>query len=174
MIGTILKWLGCFVILVIIAAGVMIYMAASAALRCEHALQSIMITCDLVSEYVKEHKGAWPRSWEDLENLPARERNYPWPEMSEWVQRYVEIDFDVDVEKINTESVEKFSAIRPLGPCFSYEHRMEEVLRVIRECRWKKEDFTRIPVMTSGHKLRIRKNPKYFTLQNTRKNRNFT
>ena len=103
------------------------YMVASTALWAENTMHTMAQVCGLVKEYMDENEGAWPRSWEDLEKLPPREGRwevYPWPEGSKKVQKHVEIDFNVDIDEIETESFdlfyEKFDVIWPRGAYFDY------------------------------------------------------
>ena len=141
--GSVLWKIGCFVIVaVVVTGGTIAYMGASWAIRAEHGLHAAILTHELLKEYMEAHDGAWPGSWEDLEKLPVRERRgmfQQWPESSKQVQRYMEIDFTVDVDKIETESLEqfkeKFDAIRPLGPCYPYDHywMMEQLYETIRK-----------------------------------------
>jgi len=144
--------LGCFVFIVVIV-GVLIfgYMVASTAIWAENSLHAILLSHDLVREYMVENDGEWPRSWEDLEKLPYREERrgmfQRWPERSKEVQKYVVIDFAADISKLNTESTEEFSGIQPIGPCFNYDHYPNawELYKVIEKYQRKKR------LMSGGH-----------------------
>lgn len=123
------------VVSVSIAVGVL-YCGIRWALTAECSLHATLLVVDLVREYVIDHQGAWPRSWEDLERLPPRQRAmFQWPADSEAVQRYVSVDFRADPKKLATESLEQFVAIQPRGPCYPYNHYPEiaELLDAIRK-----------------------------------------
>jgi hypothetical protein len=119
-------WL--LVLLLLFAAGGIawcIYVAASQSLHAEAALHATNEACELVTEYVRQNHGAWPRSWQDLEllSLPIDRFNvFPWPKDSQKLQQYVTIDFSADPALLAKQSVDDFEAIQPIGPCFSYKH----------------------------------------------------
>lgn len=114
------------------------YIAVSTSLTAEHALHANLLVLDLVREYVVDHQGAWPRSWEDLEQLPAREKGmFRWPLDAEEVRRYVSVDFAAEPDKLATQSVDQFDAIQPIGPCYLYKHysNVPRLLDAIRQTK---------------------------------------
>jgi hypothetical protein len=120
------------------------FIAASAALAAEHALHANLLVLDLVREYVVDHQGAWPRSWTDLEQLPAREgAGLRWPADAEEVRRYVAVDFAAEPDKLATQSVDQFDAIQPIGPCYILDGEMAVFLDGIRQTR--QADVRRLP-----------------------------
>lgn len=102
----------------------------STSLTAERSLHANLLVVDLVRQYVVDHKGEWPRSWQDLERLPG------WPEAKD-VRCYVSVDFGADPDKLVTESVEEFVAVQPLGPCYPYKHypQVTNLLEAIRRGR---------------------------------------
>jgi hypothetical protein len=112
------------VMLLLFAAGAVawcIYVAVSQSLHAEAALHATNEACELVTEYARQHHGAWPRSWQDLERLSMpidRFNVFPWPKESQRLQQYVTIDFSADPELLAKQSVDDFEAIKPIGPVF--------------------------------------------------------
>jgi hypothetical protein len=114
----------------------LIYTAVSESLTAERAFHANSLVVELLREYVVSHNGRWPRSWRDLERLPRRECSmFRWPADSEVVRRYVSVDFGADPEKLATESVEEFAAVRPRGPCYPYDEKLADLIGAIRTCR---------------------------------------
>lgn len=115
-----------------------VYCGIRSSLAAERALHANLLVVDLIREYVVDHKGAWPRSWQDLERLPPRQRAmFQWPEDGEEVRRYVSVDFGADPDKLATEPVEQFVAVQPQGPCYPYKDYPEvaKLLDAIRRSR---------------------------------------
>lgn len=118
----------------------MVYWGIRCALAAERALHATLLVIDLVREYVVDHQGAWPRSWQDLERLSPRDRAmFQWPEDAEDVRRYVSVDFGAHPHQLATESVEQFVAIQPQGPCYVYNYthypEIAKLLDAIRQSR---------------------------------------
>lgn len=125
------------VVSVSIAVGVL-YCGIRYSVTAERSLHATLLVVDLVREYVIYHQGVWPRSWQDLERLPPRQRAmFRWPADREAVRRYVSVDFRADPKKLATESVEQFVAVQPRGPCYPYKHYPEiaKLLDAIRKTR---------------------------------------
>jgi len=113
-----------------------IYCGISESLTAERSLHANLLVVDLLREYVVSHKGAWPGSWEDLEEVPGRRRAmFQWPEDKENVRHYVLVDFAADPDKLAKQSVEQFVAVQPRGPCYSYDAEVAQLLDAIRESR---------------------------------------
>lgn len=74
---------------------------------------------DLVGEYVKQHHGEWPRSWEDLETVPTEGKWYH-PIDFKKAQETVEIDFHADPSVIAHQMPNQFTAIRAKKPVLDY------------------------------------------------------
>ena len=97
--------------------------AAYVSLRAEKALHATLYTIDLVQKYVDQHEGRWPRSWADLESLPAPGPQFRWPEDSPELQSYVVVDFSVDPRQIAKQTEDEFDAILPAVPSYSFRQR---------------------------------------------------
>jgi hypothetical protein len=118
-----------------------IYGGVSAALAAERALHANSLVVGLVHDYIVDHEGAWPRSWEDLEGMASREVGmFEWPADKEEVWRYVSVDFTADPDVLATQSVREFTAIQPLGPCYSYDPEIESLLKTLRKQRREEEN----------------------------------
>jgi hypothetical protein len=89
----------------------------SSCLTAEKALHANRLVIELVREYAVAHRGAWPTSWRDLEQLSPREHAlFSWPQVRERVQKYVTVDFAADSNRLVTQPVEQFAAIHVCGP----------------------------------------------------------
>ena len=121
--------------LLIVAVGVvgwMVYSDISISLRAEKNLHATLATIRLVEQFVFD-KGRWPHSWEEMEqhpfpsttpsplNVGNREID-GWPAISKHLQECVAVDFHVDPEQIVRQDPAKFDAIKPIGPCYPYQH----------------------------------------------------
>lgn len=102
----------------------------------ERRLAHLRYVLAVVAQYVREHQGAWPGSWEEIEkvkpsslpsDIPARQA--PWPE----VRAEVKIDFRADPRKLLQAGPEQFDAITPRGRCGDYRADVERLLQAIRE-----------------------------------------
>lgn len=117
-------------------AGWCVYQGVSASVHAEYVLHAALLTVQLLEEYVVQHDGAWPRSWSDLETIPPRERGlFDWPKDSREVQRYVEIDFSANPERLAKQGIEGFDAVRPIGPYYGFKdsHEVKALLKALRE-----------------------------------------
>ncbi len=74
---------------------------------------------DLVGEYVKEHHGEWPHSWEDLKTVPTEGKWYH-PMDFEKAKETVDIDFDADPKVIAHQMPYQFEAIRAKKAVLDY------------------------------------------------------
>lgn len=117
--------------------GVWFVRAVRTAGEAERTLHATLFAITLVEQFVAEH-GRWPRSWEELEGLsvpgeppmPQEEertglrvggqRGYDWPAAAPAIRQRVAIDFGADSAAIAAEDPTDFTAVRPIGPCFSY------------------------------------------------------
>ncbi len=98
-----------------LSGGIMIAIAARHALQIEHMLQDNVLVFNLVTTYVEQNDGAWPRSWDDLKKM--KRSNSIWPDNYDQVRKNVIVDFDVEVEELKEIPTDQFRAIRPSRPC---------------------------------------------------------
>ena len=137
------KRIGCFLMIVaLIICAVLFTMACIAAytaLWAENGYHAILLVHEVTREYVSTHDGQWPRSWEDLENMPAsEERLRQWSEDRERVRKYVHVDFNANPDELAEQTVVQFDAIKPIGPTFFYQESDPEVpnlLKLLKETR---------------------------------------
>jgi len=119
---------GLRVLIFVVVAGVSgaawcVYQSISTASHAEMALHATQEVCELTSQYVREHDGRWPRSWQELEQLdspPGKFNLFPWPEKSTDLQEFVTIDFTADPDQLANQTIDDFEAIKPIGPYFPY------------------------------------------------------
>ncbi|MCS7304755.1 MAG: hypothetical protein NZ602_06585 [Thermoguttaceae bacterium] len=88
----------------------------------------------VLTEYVRQHQGAWPRSWEEIEKTPvppdAPPRHGAWPD----VRAHVKVDFNVDPRKLLQNGPDQFYAVSPKGRCSGdYREDVQRLLEAIRE-----------------------------------------
>jgi hypothetical protein len=127
------------VIVGIVAAlfiGRFVYQGMSKSREAERALHASSLTVQLLDAYVDQHDGNWPRSWHDLEEMPATEFGvFQWPQDSHEVQRYVEVDFAVDPHVVAEQGGNVVDAVTPICPVLSIEEleSMKDLLTYIRE-----------------------------------------
>jgi hypothetical protein len=123
-------------VLAALVAASFIYRGVSRSLEAERALYAASLTALLLDEYVATHDGAWPRSWNDLETLPANEWNmFQWPADSHAMQRYVEIDFAVNSQVLAEKKMSVLDAINVINVDLSAQEReaLRDILRVMHE-----------------------------------------
>ena len=125
-------WLIPIAILIVIVSvgGWMAYSGISISLQAERNLHDTLFAIQVVEQFVHD-KGHWPRSWEELEQLPFPsktpsplnvDRGYDedWPARSKIVWERVFIDFQAEPEQIARQDPMKFVAIKPIGPFYEY------------------------------------------------------
>lgn len=83
----------------------------------QHRYHAVICVCELVATHVERSAGKeWPRSWEELEKLPARDFNtFAWPRDEELLQALVIIDFSATVESAVRQTPDTFDSVRPAG-----------------------------------------------------------
>jgi hypothetical protein len=73
------------------------YDGISASLHAERVLGATRWTIEAAEDYVKAHDGAWPRSWEDLEQSSNHMKDvYGMTGGRKHVQEFVSVDFGAD------------------------------------------------------------------------------
>ena len=130
----------------------MVYSTASFALTSERALHANLFMVSVLRDYVIDTGGGWPRSWSDLERVPARQPSmYRWPADADKVRQHVWVDFNTDLDKLAAQSRDEFDAVKPVGPCFAFKHhsQVDALLDTIRQLRAKKLEGTTRPASTS-------------------------
>ena len=90
---------------------------AHSAIETEERLHATILVCGIVGDYLRRDEyRAWPRSWEDLQSVPAREWGFfAWPGDAQRITELVEVDFGVRLEDLAIQSADAFEAIRPNG-----------------------------------------------------------
>jgi hypothetical protein len=109
------------VLLAAIGFGACVYLGISSSLHAERGLHSINLVTVLVDRFLQQEK-RWPTSWKDLYTITDAKAPsmYSWPKDSETVQEFVAIDFDANLSRIASQTVEDFDAIKPIGSCYDY------------------------------------------------------
>ncbi|MBI3832415.1 MAG: hypothetical protein HY291_23020 [Planctomycetes bacterium] len=121
----IISLISCVVIVVLMVR------AASTASEAEHTLQVTIETSKILSTYVKDYPGRWPKSWEDLSKSSSDKGHILTYNLDEFKKR-VYVDFDANLDELATQKPETFSAVRPIGPCFdSYKVFIPELIESI-------------------------------------------
>jgi len=125
------RWLLGFLILWVVLFGIWrLYQAPrEARARLAHMRHVLAV----VAHYVRQHQGAWPRSWEEIEKTPVPPEAPPrlgaWPD----VRHHVKVDFQVDPRKLLQTGPDQFQAISPRGRCGDYREDVQRLLEAIRE-----------------------------------------
>lgn len=130
-----LRGLLILILIAALAGGYCLYLGISTSLHAERGLHAALLTVELLTDYVQQHEGQWPRSWSDLEDLPPREKVYKWPADSLVVQQYVTVDFSTDPQRLAKLNSAEFDAVRPIGPYYPFNDygAVEALLTAIRE-----------------------------------------
>lgn len=89
----------------------------------ERKLHALVCVANVMTEYLKAHDRAWPRSWSDLREVNVVEQGsmYHWPDDADEVERRVEIDFGVTAEDLASDDFDVSRVIRPRGE-YMYNH----------------------------------------------------
>jgi len=142
------RWLLGFLIFWVVLFG--IWRLYQAPREAQARLAHIRHVLAVVAQYVRQHQGAWPRSWEEIEKTPvppeAPRRLGAWPE----VRHHVKVDFQVDPRKLLQAGPDQFQAISPRGRCGDYREDVQQLLEAIREA---------LPPDTEAQKLQAQKAP---------------
>jgi hypothetical protein len=107
------------------------------AVRASHTLVMGRFATGLVEDFVRQHNGRWPSSWEELEVLADQKSDRHSP-VSDAMRHAVSIDFHAKPAILARQSPTEFTAIRPRAPCSAEYHeywRIESLIRTIREFR---------------------------------------
>lgn len=96
--------------------------------------QLVRVMYAVVTDYLDKHDGAWPSSWQDLEQMPSSGHWYD-PVDYPLVKQQVEIDFDPDLSQMIGQPPRDFTAIRAKNPVLDYSRdpRLVELLNKVRE-----------------------------------------
>ncbi|MBR9802295.1 hypothetical protein GYB59_11655 [bacterium] len=96
--------------------------------------QLVRVMYAVVTDYLDKNEGAWPGSWEDLEQMPPSGYWYE-PVDYPLVKQQVEIDFDPDLKQMSGQPPREFTAIRAKNPVLDYSRdpRLVELLNKVRE-----------------------------------------
>jgi hypothetical protein len=118
-----------FLLLLVAVPCVLIYRCASEGLEAEATLHANEVILGVVKQYIHEHPGRWPGSWDDLKNtaIPDDDQvsHYRWPDDIEEYRKRFDIRFGLTLEEV-AEMVTfeeqaqwefpRFTAVRPKGP----------------------------------------------------------
>jgi hypothetical protein len=128
----------CVAVLALVAIGFWCaYNALSGSLHAEKALHATQLTFEAVEDYVRQHDGAWPRSWNELErSSPQTSDAYSWAGGSNKIQEFVSVDFNANPDQLAKQAVAKFQAIKPVGPYYdNYTDHIPYLLEALRATR---------------------------------------
>lgn len=102
------------------------------ALEAEERLHATECTLKVVEQFIKDHPGHWPQSWNELEktSFPGHGM-YSWPKHSAEIQKRTTIDFSVRLEDLAQQTENTFQAIQPRGPSYSLTS-VEQLLQTVR------------------------------------------
>jgi hypothetical protein len=130
---------------------VCIYRSASNALEAEETLHTNEAVFCVLSVYLRENPGCWPKSWDDLEKTtvpPHLQQTFSWPEDIHEMKKRVHVEFGLTLQEVSDlvstdDSVRydfsSFTAVRPIGPNFgSPDPEIKALLELIREQLGKK------------------------------------
>lgn len=111
----------------LLAAACLVVSGIDASLEAEKTLHAMNWTLQRIEQYVKDHPGRWPRSWDDITPTTG---GFSWPDL----QRRVQIDFDAKPSELAGQRPEEFRAVRPIGPYYAaYDTGVTSLLQSLRE-----------------------------------------
>lgn len=92
-------------------------------MHAESTLHAINLVTVVVDCFIQQ-ENRWPKSWTDLHavNTVDAPSMYSWPHDAETVKDLLAMEFKTDLATIASQSAEEFDAIRPVGPCYPYDH----------------------------------------------------
>jgi hypothetical protein len=94
-----------------------LYSGVTCSLEAERTLHAYGMVLDLVSTHMEKTSGQWPRSWDDLRQLPHSEVcGWQWPRDLEDIQKRVRCDFSVTCAEVAKQSPDNFHAVEQIGP----------------------------------------------------------
>jgi len=118
-------------IAIVVGFAVELINVALVSLEAENHLIAMSLTLETVDQYVQDF-GDWPRSWGDLERARPRSGNSISAQELERIRNWVEVDFTLNLDSVNTADPNAFQAIRPKPPCFEdYDWRIRGLLQTI-------------------------------------------
>lgn len=95
--------------------------------RLEHLRHVIAV----VGQYAREHGGAWPAKWEEIEKTALPEGYPPLHASWEEVRKSVVVDFSADPAAMVRAGPDAFAAIAPRGVCPDYRADVEALLAAL-------------------------------------------
>lgn len=108
---------GLVLLLMLVAAAAWI---GSTALQTEERLIAVARTVEKIDTYLQETQGRWPESWEAI-----------FPDTAERmrIRKFVEFDFNATLKEVASAAPDRFTYIRPNGPCSrSYERQVSKLI----------------------------------------------
>lgn len=89
----------------------------------------------LILRYVKAtHE--WPHSWAELARVSTSSDRFALPRSQGELERFVIIDFGVDMETLAAQSKDTFSGFRTKGsPVYDYSQYYDEIIKLVRKTR---------------------------------------
>jgi hypothetical protein len=116
----------------LLLAGFAAYRGQQSLVR-SHTLVMGRFATDMTRQYVDQHNGQWPRSWEDLDTIePPIANGSP---INSFRQR-LHFDFDADPAQLARQKASEFTAIRPIGwlsPEYRDYWQVEALLETLRK-----------------------------------------
>ena len=117
---------------ILLAIPVFVYKIVNVAGQAERTLHATTCVFKTVDQYVKDHPGQWPKSWDALRTTSTT-GFYAWPRDDAEIMARVDIDFNARLDDLTNLDVKTFKAIRPKGPCYlAYDPLLCQLLETIR------------------------------------------
>ncbi|MEK6237152.1 MAG: hypothetical protein N2C14_20785, partial [Planctomycetales bacterium] len=118
------------VVIVVAATAFLGMLVAAVAIRtaliAEYHLGEFFIVKQACYQYIEQHDGAWPRSWDDLRKV-GPEFDY------EGLSRNVSVDFDADPRVLASQTPASFKAVQPKEPCFEHDHHLLQLIDLLKK-----------------------------------------
>jgi hypothetical protein len=126
-------WLVAVALLSLVSfAGWCVVNAANRSLEAEKNLHAVICVASALEVFVRDHK-SWPSSWDDLakKSGPLSGSMFELPRDLDAVRSRVVVRFGATPEELA--HPEDAHLVEPLGPCYTYDFRLEPLYQRLRE-----------------------------------------
>jgi len=104
-------------------------------LDAERTLHAYDLVLQLLTVYVNQNSGRWPKNWDDLTTVSLAEQSsiFRWPNEVDEIRQRVYVDFSINGLDVAAMNVDDFSAVKQIGPNYGpSERRIRELLEATR------------------------------------------
>jgi len=150
-----------FLLLLVGIPCLLIYRCASSGLEAEATLHANEVILRVITQYIHEHPGCWPETWDDLKNTAIPEddqlSHYRWPDDIQEYKKRFHIEFGLTLKEVadmvtSEEEAQwefpRFTAVRPKGPHYWPPSGIRGLFKEIRNDLGNKQSDNRIDLLS--------------------------